>query len=71
VVHGGRGERRGADQAQHRRAPAGVVRDAERVPRLPLPRPLPGVYGLAVKTKRAQLAKVLGRILAQVDAAFQ
>ncbi len=31
----------------------------------------PGVYGLAVKTKRTQLAKVLGRILAQVDAAFQ
>ena len=31
----------------------------------------PGVYGLAVKTKRTQLAKVLGRILTQVDAAFQ
>jgi hypothetical protein len=31
----------------------------------------PGVYGLAVKTKRTQLAKVLGRILAQVDATFQ
>jgi hypothetical protein len=31
----------------------------------------PGIYGLAVKTKRTQLAKVLGRILAQVDAAFQ
>jgi hypothetical protein len=31
----------------------------------------PGVYGLAVKTKRTQLAKVLARILAQVDAAFQ
>jgi hypothetical protein len=31
----------------------------------------PGVYGLAVKTKRTQLVKVLGRILAQVDAAFQ
>jgi hypothetical protein len=31
----------------------------------------PGVYGLAVKTKRTQLVRVLGRILAQVDAAFQ
>ena len=31
----------------------------------------PGVYGLAVKTKRTQLARILGRILTQVDAAFQ
>jgi hypothetical protein len=31
----------------------------------------PGVYGLSVKTKRTQLAKILGRILTQVDAAFQ
>jgi len=31
----------------------------------------PGVYGLAVKTKRTQLARILGRILSQVDAAFQ
>src|SRR6185369_1293313 len=41
VADGRGGERHGAEQAQHRGAPAGVVRDAERVPRLSVPRPLP------------------------------